>query len=196
MENHRLEKQIQFIVEIDALKAIMRKTLLTDCSRQENSAEHSWHLAVMAILLRDYASEAVDLVRVMKMVLVHDIVEIDAGDTYCYDEAGIADQRLREEKAAGRVFGLLPEDQGREFRNLWEEFEARESPEARFAAALDRLQPILQNFHSEGESCKEHGIKRHQVISRNQPMTEGAPELWDYAVGLLDEATKRGDLPE
>src|SRR5262249_50705513 len=146
----RLARQIAFIIEIDKAKQVLRQTLLMDGSRLENDAEHSWHLAVMALLLAEYAGEAVDLLRVLKMVLIHDLVEIDAGDTFVYDVEALATRREREERAADRIFGLLPADVEEEFRALWEEFEAQATPEARFAAALDRLQPLLHNYHTGG----------------------------------------------
>ena len=190
----RFEKQIGFIVEMDKLKRILRQTILTDHSRQETSAEHSWHLGVMALVLSEYAETGVDLFRVLKMVLVHDLVEIDAGDTYCYDRVETQDQAAREKKAADRLFGLLPENQAGELRGLWEEFEARKTPEARFAAALDRLQPILQNYHTQGEMWKKNSISSRQVVVRNQPIEDGSPLLWDYVVHLLDDAVKKGML--
>ncbi|MTI96149.1 MAG: HD domain-containing protein [Firmicutes bacterium] len=196
MSSERLRRQLEFIAEIDKLKTIYRQTvLIADPERRENDAEHSWHLALMAMLLAEHANETVDLPRVMKMVLIHDIVEIDAGDTFCYDEAGNLDKEEREQKAATRLFGLLPEDQGREFWQLWEEFEERRTPEARFAAALDRLQPMLHNFHTDGGTWRRHNITREQVLKRNQPMAQGAVALWDYAEAMLDVAIEQGLLP-
>jgi putative hydrolase of HD superfamily len=192
----RLRQQILFVVEIDRLKGVLRRTLLTDRSRLENSAEHSWHLAVLAVLLVENAAEQVDLLRVLKMLLVHDVVEIDAGDTFCYDAAANLDKAEREERAADRLFGLLPPDQARELRALWDEFEERESAEARFAAALDRLQPMLHNYLTAGHSWREHGVVRAQVVERNQPMAEGAPSLWRFAQRFVQDAVDRGDLAE
>ena len=148
----RLKKQMEFIVEVDKVKKIIRQTYLADSSRKENDAEHSWHLALMAVLLQEYSNEEVDLARVIPMVLIHDLVEIDAGDTYAYDAAGSADKRERETKAADRIFALLPEDQGSWFRALWEEFEAYETAEAKFAHVLDNCQPLLLNDASDGLS--------------------------------------------
>jgi len=195
MASDRFKKQMGFVVEMDKLKRILRQTILTDRSRQETSAEHSWHLGVMALILSEYAESEVDLLRVLKMVLIHDLVEIDAGDTYCYDQVETQDQAEREEKAADRLFGLLPEDQTQELRGLWEEFEARKTAEARFAAALDRLQPILQNYHTEGRMWKKNRISRDQVVARNQPIEDGSPALWDYVFHLLDDAVKKGMFP-
>ena len=165
MDPERLKKQIDFIVEIDKLKHILRRTVLIDKSRRENDAEHSWHLAVMAILLKEYAAEDVDLEKVMKMVLVHDLVEIDAGDTFCYDAKANLDKRDRELCAADRLFAILPEDQAKELRRLWEEFEECTTPEARFAASLDRLQPFIHNVHTDGHTWK-NGVTSDQVHAR------------------------------
>lgn len=191
----RLKKQIQFILEIDKLKTVLRQTLLTNGLRHENDAEHSWHLAVMAILLSEYASAPrLNINHVISMLLVHDLVEIDAGDTYIYDEAGQNDKAEREQRAADRIFALLPADQCHAMRQLWNEFEARETPEAKFCAALDRLQPLLHNIATHGAIWKKHGITSDRVFKRNQHMAEGAPELWDYAKQILHDAIDRGDL--
>lgn len=191
----RLKKQIQFVVEVDRLKGILRQNLVMDSSRQENSVEHSWHLAVMVLLLSEYAPAGhFDMMRVVKMVLIHDIVEIDAGDTFVYDVAGNEDKAEREIKAAERLFGMLPADQQDEFWALWREFEARKTPEARFAGALDRLQPLLCNFSTDGDAWRRHGVKRGQVIEKNHIIEEGAPLLWDYASCLINEAARRGML--
>ena len=192
----RLHQQLGFVIEIDRLKQVLRRTVLTDRSRHENSAEHSWHLAVMAILLEEYANESIDLGRVLRMVLVHDLVEIDAGDTFCYDSPANDDKEERERRAADRLFGLLPPDQGAELRGLWEEFEARESAEARFAAALDRLQPMLHNYVTSGHSWRKHGIVSGQVLERNRPIEDGAPALWELAKRFLGDAVERGYLAD
>jgi len=193
----RLERQMRFIVEIDRLKSVLRQTLVHDASRQENDAEHSWHLAIMAVFLNEYAAgDALDVLRVLKMVLIHDLVEIDAGDTYCYDEAAHADKAEREEAAAERIFGILPPDQAHEVWDLWREFEAMETPEASFAAALDRLQPMLSNYHTQGEAWKRHGIRRSQVLKRNAHIRNGAPKLWDYAEALVNDAVDKGYLAD
>jgi 5'-deoxynucleotidase YfbR-like HD superfamily hydrolase len=188
----RLEAQIRFILEIDKLKTVLRRTWILDRSRRENSAEHSWHLAVMAVLLAEYGPAGLDLQRVLKMVLIHDLVEIDAGDTFCYDQTALLDQTERERRAADRLFPLLPDDLAAELRALWEEFDARSSPEARFAAALDRLQPVLHNYTTGGGTWREHRVSRDQVLARNRPMGEGAPDLWEYARALIDDAAERG----
>jgi len=197
MQNNRLQKQLQFILEIDKLKKIVRQSPLTDQSRKENDAEHSWHLAVMAILLSEYAKEHhMDIFHVVKLALIHDLVEIDAGDTFCYDEIGNHQKLERETQAADRIFNILPQDQARQLRDLWNEFEARQTPEACFAAALDRLQPLLLNFHTQGGTWREHGIRRQQVIQRNSPMHDGAPKLWEYAEKLIQKAIEKGMLKE
>jgi putative hydrolase of HD superfamily len=195
MAANRLEQQIRFILEIDALKGVLRRSYLLAGGRPENSAEHSWHVAVMAVLLAEHANEPVDTSRVVRMLLIHDVVEVDAGDTYVYDTAGTEARAEREAQAADRLFGLLPEDQRRELRALWEEFEDGRSAEARFAAALDRLMPVLHNVHTAGRSWREHGITADRVIARNSSITRGSEALWEYARGLIEDATARGHLP-
>jgi len=191
----RLTQQIQFIIEIDKLKQILRQTLLMDGSRQENSAEHSWHLALMAIVLAEYApAPAVDVLHVIKMLLVHDLVEIDAGDTFCYDVQGNQDKAMRETLAAQRLFGLLPEEQGAELRALWEEFEAQETRAAQFAAALDRLQPLLHNQQTEGGTWRIHDITHDKVLRRLHPIEAGAPALWPFVQQILKECIAVGYL--
>lgn len=193
----RLDQQIAFVRELDNLKRVRRQTWLTDASRQENSAEHSWHIAVMALVLAEYApGDDLDLGRVMQMLLIHDVVEIDAGDTFCYDNAAVAQQADHEKRAAERLFGLLPRDLADRFRNLWEEFEARETPESLLANSLDRLQPILSNFHSDGKSWRANGITRAQVRERNRIVADGAPELWTYIEDLLQRAVDKGMLKD
>ena len=195
MLSDRFARQIEFIMEVDKLKGVERMTLLTDGSRRENSVEHSWHVALMVLILSEYAAgEQINTFRVMKMLLLHDLVEIDAGDTYCYDAQGILDQAARERRAADRIFNLLPPDQASEFRALWEEFEARRTPEAAFAAALDRLQPLMHNFHTNGRVWRENHIRQEQVRERMRPISVGAPCLWEYAVALIEEAMKKGFL--
>ena len=196
MDLERLSQQIEFLVEIDRLKSIVRQTLLVDGSRHENSAEHSWHLAVLAMVLAEHASAPVDLSRVLKMILVHDLVEIDAGDTYCYDEKGNRDKAERENRAADRIFSLLPPDQAVEFRSLWEEFESRQTTDAVFAAALDRFQPLLNNFRAGGVMWLKHGIRKEQVYSRNSPMEQGSAVLWDYAERMIEDAISKGWIGE
>lgn len=190
----RLEQQIRFLLEVDKVKTITRQTYIADGSRPENDAEHSWHLAMMAFLLSEYANENVDVLHVMKMVLIHDLVEIDAGDTYAYDEAGNATKRSREVKAAERIFGLLPEEQCREMRDLWEEFETGETPEAKFALALDKVQPILLNDATDGRAWLEHGVRREQIEKRNEKTPQGAEKLWTYCAHLIDKNVGNGKI--
>ena len=192
----RFSKQLDFIREIDKVKSIFRQTLLMDGSRKENDAEHSWHIATMAVILGEYAPEGTDLTRVIKMVLIHDLVEIDAGDTYLFDDEGNKDKAEREQKAAERIFGLLPSDLSEEIMGLWVEFEERTSSESRFAALMDRFQPFLHNMATEGESWQEHGVKRSQVLARMKPVLEPFPLFWDYLRNGLDHAVAQGWLLE
>nr|WP_294678415.1 HD domain-containing protein [uncultured Blautia sp.] len=190
----RLKKQLDFVLEIDKVKNIYRQTYLADGNRKENDAEHSWHLALMAVLLSEYSNEPVDLSRVVPMVLAHDLVEIDAGDTYAYDAAGAATKEERETKAADRIYGLLPEDQGKWLRELWDEFEACETPEAKFAHVLDNCQPLFLNDASDGRSWTEHGVKKSQIYKRNRRTGEGSREIWEYMQELIDKHIKLGHV--
>jgi putative hydrolase of HD superfamily len=193
----RFKQQIEFILEVDKLKQVLRQTILMDKSRRENSAEHSWHIALTVMVLSEYAKDTnVDMFRVMKILLVHDLIEIDAGDTYCYDDQGRKDQGQREKLAADRIFNILPPDQARTFRELWDEFEDRKTPESRFANALDRVQPFLHNYFTHGQTWQENDIKSDQVKSRMQPVDDGAPILWEYVRSLIDDAVKKGFLAE
>jgi len=187
-----LARRIRFALEADRLKAVLRRTRLVDGSRLENSAEHSWHVALLAVLLRDAAPDGVDHARVLRMLLVHDLVEVDAGDTFCYDADANLGREDREQAAAARLFGILPAEQARELAALWEEFEAAESPDARFAAALDRFQPLLLNFHGGGGSWREHAITRAQVLRRMDPIREGAPALWPLVLDVVDRSCQAG----
>jgi len=197
MSTHaRLAQQIRFIIEVDKLKEVFRQTLLTQSHRQENDAEHSWHLCLMVIVLAEHSNTPdINVLRVLKMLLLHDLVEIDAGDTFAYDTARMADQHEREARAADRIFGLLPADQAAEFRALWDEFEARTTPEAKFAAAVDRFQPMLQNCLTEGAAWRQHGVTSDRVIARNRHIADGATAVWDYAAQLIADAVKAGHLP-
>lgn len=181
MDMNRLEQQFRFILEIDKEKFIGRQTYLSDGQRKENDAEHAWHMALMVVLLSEYANEEIDVLKTMTMLLLHDIVEIDAGDTYAYDEAGKATQEERERKAADRIFALLPEDQGEKLRGLWEEFEAQETPEAKFARTMDNLQPMMLNAATDGKAWTEHGVHLSQIMKRNQRTHLGSEALWEYA---------------
>ncbi len=190
----RLDRQLRFLLEIDRLKGILRQTRVLDGARQENSAEHSWHLALCAALLAEHAPAGADVARVTRMVLVHDVVEIDAGDAFCYDPAANVGKEERERMAAERIFGLLPDDQAAELHALWEEFEAGETPDARFAVALDRLQPLLLNFAHQGGSWRANAVTHDRVLVRMAPIQDGAPQVWPFVVRLLDEAVARGYL--
>ncbi len=190
-----LAEQIRFVAEVDKLKGILRQTLVIESRRQENDAEHSWHLTLLAITIAEHANEPkLDLLRVLKMLIIHDIVEIDAGDTFAYDTARRVGQHEREALAADRIFGILPLEQGATMREWWDEFEARETPEAKFAAAVDRFQPMLLNCLTEGAAWQKHGITRPQVIARNQHIKEGSATLWAYASKMIDEAVAKGHL--
>lgn len=188
------EKQISFIMELDKIKKIGRQTYLSDASRKENDAEHSWHLALMAFVFADYSNEKIDVLKAMKMVLLHDVIEIDAGDTYAYDSEANKTKRERELKAADRIFGILPEAQAKEYRGLWDEFEAMETPEAKFANTLDKVQPLLLNNASGGRSWQEHGVKKSQVMARNVRVHEGSEQLWEYAKSLIEKNVEEGKL--
>lgn len=191
----RLHRQVEFIVEVDRLKEIFRQTILTQSRRPENDAEHSWHLCLCVLVLAEHANHPdLDVLRVLKMVILHDLVEIDAGDTFAYDTARMADQHEREAKAADRIFGLLPEDQGREFRALWDEFEEKKTPEARFATAVDRFQPMLLNVRTQGHAWNQHGVTYPRVVARNQHVAEGSKAIWEYAANMIKEAVQKGHL--
>jgi putative hydrolase of HD superfamily len=195
MAEDRLGRQIQFILEIDKLKGVLRRTQLP-MGRRENSAEHSWHLAMAALLLAEHANQKVDIGRVVQMLLVHDIVEIDAGDTFIYDEAAEEQKTVRERQAAERIFNLLPADQASWVRGLWEEYEQRRTPEARYAYAVDRLQPILLNYTCQGRMWREHGITASRVLARNRPIEAGSVRLWEHTQELIEGAVRQGFLPE
>ncbi|MBI2300863.1 MAG: HD domain-containing protein [Armatimonadetes bacterium] len=192
----RLEQQVAFLVEIDRLKGVLRQTLITGSERRENSAEHSWQFALAALLLAEHANEPVDALKAARMALVHDLVEIDAGDTFVYDTAARVQQAEREQAAADRIFALLPADQAAELRALWDEFEAGATPEARYAKALDRLLPVLLNYHSRGHAWRAHGVTADRVRAVNSRMAEGSAALWDYASALIDRAVADGYLHE
>lgn len=191
----RLERQMRFIIEADKLKEIFRQTLVTQSRRAENSAEHSWHFALMIIVLAEHSNhQPLDVLRILKMVLIHDLVEIDAGDTFAYDTKNLADQHERESRAADRIFGLLPPDQTKEFRAFWDEFEAQQTPEARFAAACDRFHPMLLNCLTDGHAWRKHGVTQDRVLARNAHVAHGSTTIWEYAVRMIDEAVARGHL--
>jgi putative hydrolases of HD superfamily len=190
----RLARQIAFLVEVDRLKQVLRMTELIDGSRRENSAEHSWHIALMAIVLAEHAEGPLDLGRTLRLLLVHDIVEVDAGDTFAFDAQANSTKAAREEAAAARIFGLLPDEQAGELRALWEEFEAGATPEARFANALDRLAGLLSNTHNQGGSWRQHAVPHEAVLRRMEPIREGAPGLWPMVLEAVDEALAAGHI--
>lgn len=190
----RLQRQIHFILEIDKEKNIFRQTHLSGHGRNENDAEHAWHMAVMAYLLREYANEPVDIARVMLMCLTHDVVEIDAGDTYAYDAEALATQRAREDAAKERIYALLPEDQGAELRAVFEEFEANETPEAKFAHAMDNLQPLLLNDSNGGGDWRAHQVTAAQVYGRQRKTREGSRELFALVDALLQKNIEQGNI--
>ncbi|MCL2765267.1 MAG: HD domain-containing protein [Treponema sp.] len=191
--NRRLEDQLEFIIEIDKAKNILRKTKLFDGNRFENDAEHSWTICIMALLLREYSNFSVNIEKVIIMLLLHDIVEIDAGDTFLYfkDKDNVHD---KERKAAERIFGLLENDQKEYFINIWNEFEEKETNEAKFAVVFDRLEPMLQNYINEGYTWKKHNITYDMVIENNQHIKNGSKEIWEFALKLLDKAVEKGYL--
>lgn len=192
MVSNRLEQQMAFILEIDKLKRVDRQTLIVDGTRPENSAEHSWHIALMALLMVEHIDQRsdIDLLKVVKMLLVHDIIEIDAGDVFAYDED--EEREEREKKAGRRIFGLLPKDQAEELYQLWREFEERQTPEARYAASLDRLLPLVQNYLTGGYTWVKYHIPEEKVRKRNQVIIESSRNLWEYAQTIIDQAKEKG----
>ncbi|MBD3143272.1 HD domain-containing protein [Microbispora bryophytorum] len=192
--HERLQSQLAFHTEIDKLKRVIRRNSLIDGSRRENDAEHSWHLAMMAMTLAEHAPPETDISRVVAMLLVHDIVEVDAGDTFIYDPVAVEGQAALERAAADRIFGLLPEDQGARLRGLWDEFEERRTPEARFAKALDRLAPIIANHHNEGGTWPLYKVTARQVMEKVRLIEEGSPTLGEYAARLVAGSVAQGHL--
>ncbi|MCX7846771.1 MAG: HD domain-containing protein [bacterium] len=186
---------MRFLIELDKLKTVLRQTLIADGSRQENTAEHSWHLATMALVLAEYAPQPLDLQRALAIALVHDLVEIHAGDSFCYDPNAMRTKEAREALAAARLFTLLPPEQASYLHQLWQEFEACNTNEARYITALDRLQPLLQNYASRGGSWKRHGITLARVIERSAPIADTCPLLWDFARKLIEDAAYQGLFP-
>ncbi|MHA1904557.1 MAG: HD domain-containing protein [Candidatus Thorarchaeota archaeon] len=196
-DKERFSKQIEFIVEIDKLKHIERQSALCDGTRQENDTEHSWHIAIMAILLSEYANSIdIDLLKVIKMLLIHDLVEIYAGDTFAYDVVGNMHKKKREREAAKHIFGILPEDQNEELHSLWEAFESLSTPEARFASALDKLQPLILSYNNKGWSWKKHGVASSQILESKTGIAKGSEDLWEYAKSLIQKSIDAGFLVE
>ncbi len=190
-----MEQQFDFIKEIDKEKVVTRQNYITAADRQETDSDHAWHLAMMTILLSEYANQPIDVLKTVTMVLIHDLVEIDAGDTFAYDERAKVGQHDREQRAAERIFGLLPDDQADKLRCIWEEFEARETPEAKFARTMDHIQPMVLNDATDGKAWREHGVKAEQVLRRNADTAEGSAVLWEYArTHFLIPNVEKGNL--
>ena len=190
----RLQQQFRFLMELDKLKSVFRRSILSHEERMENSGEHSWHVTVVAMLLYEYANEKVDLLKVMKMLLIHDVVEIDAGDIYIYDKVSNEGKVDREREAAKRIFGLLPKDQAEEFKELWEEFEAKETREAKFAGSCDRIMPLLHNYYSQGRMWLKNGVGRDDVKNIMLKVKPGSTSLWEATGQIIEEAVKKGYL--
>jgi putative hydrolase of HD superfamily len=191
-QSKRFKQQIEFLLEVDKLKGVDRQTILLDGSRRENSAEHSWHIVLSVLLFSEYAHQNdIDLFRVMKMLVIHDLVEVYAGDTYCYDDQKRQHQAEREMEAAEKIFNLLPADQAGLMRSLWDEFEARQTAESRFANALDRFQPFLHNYFTRGQTWRANHVRRRQVEMRMKPVRDGSQTLWQYVITLLDDAVRK-----
>lgn len=194
-DQERFEKQLAFIREIDKEKMIGRQSYLTDGKTLENDAEHAWHMAIMTVLLKEYANEEIDVLKTVTMLLIHDLVEVYAGDTYAYDEEGKKTQAEREAKAADKLYGLLPEDQGEYLKNLWYEFEEQKTPEARFARTMDCFQPLILNDATDGRAWKEHGVKRSQVLKRNERVRLGSEQIWEYEKeNLIEKNVRNGNI--
>ena len=196
MDKERFEKQLAFILEVDKEKNILRQTHLSGYTRQENDAEHAWHMAMMIYLLKEYANEDFDVTKAMMMAIIHDIVEIDAGDTYAYDTKGLSTQKERESKAADRIFGLLPNDQKEELYALFEEFEEGKTPEARFAKTMDNLQPILLNDCNNGKDWRLHGVNKTQVLNRQKSSQLGSEEIWRFTQELIEKNVDKGNIKD
>lgn len=194
IENKKLQKQIEFTVEIDKMKQILRRNLIADGSRREDDAAHSWHLAVMAMLLEEYSAEKIDVNRVIKIALVHDLVEVYAGDTFAYDTKGYEDKEEREKDAATKLFGMLEGEQGAQIRALWDEFEAGETAEAKYANAIDRIQPLLLNYLTDGHTWKMGGVSSVQVYKRMDIIRTATPELWCIVEGVIKNSIEKGIL--
>ncbi len=195
MDKERLDRLFDFFREADKEKLITRQTYITDCVRKETDAEHAWHAALMCVLLAGYSDTEIDVLKTVTMLLIHDIVEIDAGDTYAYDEDGKKTQRMREEKAADRLFGILPQEDGEYLRSLWEEFERRETPEAKFARVMDNIQPLMLNDYTGGRAWREHNVALSQVLRRNEITPDGSGKLWEYALeNIIMPNAEKGNL--
>ncbi len=192
MVSERLLKDIEFIVELDKMKSILRQTSLINEDRREDDAQHSWHISIMAMILGEYSNEKIDVCKVIKMLLTHDLVEIFAGDTFCYDKVGNEDKKERENQAADKIFGMLDEDKGRELRALWDEFEEGQTPEALFAASMDRLQPMLNNYHNNGGTWRKFNVAKEDIYKRIAPVKKSSDELWNFVENMIEDAANRG----
>lgn len=192
MISNRLLKDIEFIVELDKMKSILRQTSIIGEDRREDDAQHSWHISIMAMILEEYTNEKVDVCKVIKMLLTHDLVEIFAGDTFCYDKAGNEDKKERENLAAEKIFGMLDEDKGKEVRALWDEFEEMKTPEALFAASMDRLQPMLNNYHNNGGTWRKFNVAKEDIYKRIAPVKKSSDDLWDFVEYMIEDASKKG----
>lgn len=195
MDRERLDRQIEFIRLIDKEKSIKRQSYQTDGVTHENDAEHAWHMAIMTVLLQEYANEKIDVLKTMTMLLIHDLVEIYAGDTYAYDEEGKKTQKEREDKAADKIYSILPEDQGEYLKSLWLEFEEQKTPEARFARTMDCFQPLLLNDATDGRAWKEHDVRKSWVMKRNENTRKGSEDIWQYAYdNLIEPNVDKGNI--
>lgn len=195
MDKERIDKQIQFCLEIDKEKQIGRQTFITGASRKENDAEHAWHMAIMTLILQEYANEDIDVLKTISMLLIHDLVEVYAGDTFAYDEEGKKTQKAREDAAADKLYGLLPEDQGKKLRELWDEFEEWSTQEAKFAHTMDNFQPVMLNDATDGRLWKENQVHISQILKRNEKTKEGSRDLWDYEwEHFIEPHVESGDI--
>ncbi|MDU5081556.1 HD domain-containing protein [uncultured Tissierella sp.] len=192
MIKERLLKDIEFIVELDKMKSILRQTSLINEDRREDDAQHSWHISVMAMILGEYSNEKIDICKVIKMLLTHDLVEIFAGDTFCYDKVGNEDKKERENLAAEKIFGMLEEDKGRELRGLWDEFEDGKTSESLFAASMDRLQPMLSNYYNNGGTWKKFNVAKEDIYKRIEPVKKSSDELWSFVENMIEDAYDKG----
>lgn len=192
MISKRLMKDIEFIVELDKMKSILRQTSLINEDRREDDAQHSWHISIMAMVLGEYSNEKIDICKVIKMLLTHDLVEIYAGDTFCYDKKGNEDKKEREIKAAEKIFGILEEDKGKEFRELWDEFEEGETAEALFAASMDRLQPMLNNYNNNGGTWKKFNVSKEDIYKRIEPVKKSSEQLWEFVESMIEDGARKG----
>lgn len=192
MLNNKLLKDMEFIVEVDRMKTILRQTSIIGVDQRENDAEHSWHISLMAVILQEYSNESIDILKVIKMLLTHDLVEIYAGDTFCYDVKGNEDKKNRELIAAEKIYGMLDKEKGSELRLLWDEFEEMETPEALFAASMDRMQPMLSNYHNNGGTWEEFDVKKENIYKRIAPVEKTSDELWKYMQYVIEDSEKKG----